>query len=88
MFDVSSKYNTFYSSHVVLSQDEKNKLYQKSDLNIKRLKGGLVEYNAENKTSFQIVETCVQGSVAMSTVTQNEDNLSHFIRFSEVSAVS
>lgn len=74
MFDVSSKFNTFYSSHVVLSQDEKNKMYQKSDLNIKRLKGGLVEYNAENKTSFQIVETCVQGSVAMSTVTQNEDN--------------
>lgn len=74
MFDVSSKFNTFYSSHVVLPQDEQNKLYQKKDLNIKRLKEGLVEYNIENKTSFQIVETCVQGSVAMSTVTQNEGN--------------
>ena len=74
MFDLSSKFNTFYSSHVVLPQDEQNKLYQKKDLNIKRLKEGLADYNVENKTSFQIVETCVQGSVAMSTVTQNEDN--------------
>ena len=41
MFDVSSKVNTFYSSHAVLLQDEKNKLYQTSDLNIKRLKEGL-----------------------------------------------
>ena len=74
MFDVSSKFNRFYSSHVVLPQDEQNKLYQKKDLNIKRLKEGIAEYNAENMTSFQIVETFVQGSVAMSTVIQNEGN--------------
>lgn len=32
------------------------------------------EYNEENKTSYSIKETCVQGSVVMSTVVQNEDD--------------
>ena len=74
MFDMSSKFNAFYSSHVVLPQTEQNKLYQKKDLNIQRLRDGLKEYNEENSTSYAIVETCVQGSVAMSTVVQNEDH--------------
>ena len=73
MYDLSSKFNTFYNSHVVLSQAEQTNLHSKKDLNIQRLKDGLKEYNDENKTSFSIVETCVQGSVAMSTVVQNED---------------
>lgn len=74
MYDLSSKFNSFYNSHVVLSQAEQNKLHQKKDLNIQRLKDGLKEYNEENHTSYSIVETCVQGSVAMSTVVQNEDH--------------
>ena len=73
MYDLSSKFNTFYNSHVVLSQAEQTNLHSKKDLNIQRLKDGLIEYNEENKTSYSIVETCVQGSVAMSTVVQNED---------------
>lgn len=73
MYDLSSKFNTFYNSHVVLSQAEQTNLHSKKDLNIQRLKDGLKEYNKENKTSYSIVETCVQGSVAMSTVVQNED---------------
>ena len=74
MYDLSSKFNSFYNSHVVLSQAEQNKLHQKKDLNIQRLKEGLKEYNEENHTSYSIVETSVQGSVAMSTVVQNEDH--------------
>ena len=73
MYDLSTKFNTFYTDYVVLPQDDKKDLYYKKDLNIQRLKDGLEEYNAENKTSFSVVETCVQGSVAMSTVVQNDD---------------
>lgn len=40
----------------------------KKDLNIQRLKDGLVGYNNEHGTTFEVVETCVQGSVGMSTV--------------------
>lgn len=74
IFDLSSKFNTFYSSNVVLSQKNQDELYHKKDLNIQRLKAGLVEYNEEYGTSYLVVETCVQGSVAMSTVVQNEEN--------------
>lgn len=74
MYDLSSKFNTFYTSHVVLPQVDQNSLYHKKDLNIQRLKDGLKEYNEENDTSYSVVETCVQGSVAMSTVVQNEDH--------------
>lgn len=73
MYDLSSKFNTFYTSYVVLSQDEQNNIHNKKDLNIQRLKDGLKEYNIENNTSYTIAETCVQGSMAMSTVVQNED---------------
>lgn len=72
MYDLSSKFNSFYNSHVVLPQSEQTNLHNKKDLNIQRLKDGLKEYNEENKTSYSIAETCVQGSVAMSTVVQNE----------------
>lgn len=74
MYDLSSKFNTFYDSHVVLSHEEQTNLHSKKELNIQRLKNGLKEYNEENGTSYSIVETCVQGSVAMSTVVQNEDD--------------
>ena len=73
MYDLSNKINTFYTSHVVLPQAEQDELYHKKDLNIQRLKDGLVEYNDEYNTSYSIVETCVQGSVATATVVQNEE---------------
>lgn len=74
MYDLSTKFNTFYNSRVVLPQEKQNELYRKKDLNLQRLKNGLQEYNEENGTTFFIVEDCVQGSVAMSTVVQNEEN--------------
>ena len=57
MYDLSSKFNTFYNSYVVLSQEEQSNLYIKKELNIQRLKDGLKEYNEENKTSYFIKET-------------------------------
>ena len=74
MYDVSSKFNVFYRSYVVLPQSEQSELFKKKDLNIQRLKDGLEEYNSEHKTDYKVVDTCVQGSVAMSTVVQNEDS--------------
>ena len=74
MYDLSSKFNVFYSSYVVLPQSEQSSLYHKKDLNLQRLKDSLKEYNTEYKTSYSIVDDCVQGSVAMSTVVQNEES--------------
>ena len=45
MYDLSSKFNTFYSSNVVLPQAVQDELYNKKNLNIQRLKDGLKEYN-------------------------------------------
>lgn len=74
MYDLSSKFNSFYTSYVVLPQEEQTKLHDKKEKNIQRLKDGLEEYNSEHKTSYKIVDTCVQGSMAMSTIVQNENN--------------
>ncbi len=74
MYDLSSKFNAFYNSCVVLSQSEQTALYHKKDLNVQRLKDGLREYNEENKTNYSVVEVCVQGSMAMSTIIQNDNN--------------
>lgn len=74
MYDISSKFNTFYKSYVVLPKEQKTRLFHLKNLNINRLKDGLKEYNEENKKDYQLVETVVQGSVAMSTVVQNESN--------------
>ena len=74
MYDLSSKFNTFYSTYVILPQTDRDELHKKKELNIQRLKDGLKEYNEENGTSYSVVETCVQGSIAMSTIVQNENN--------------
>ena len=74
MFDLSCKFEEFYKSHVVLPRESKQELYRKKDLNLQRLQEGLKEYNEEHKTSYAVVETRVQGSVAMSTVVQNDEH--------------
>lgn len=74
MYDLSAEFKKFYDNKVVLSRTEQTKLRDKKKLNIERLESGLLEYNEENKTSYEIFETREQGSVAMSTVTQNDSN--------------
>ena len=74
MYDVSKEFRKFYKNHVVLQSDRQQKLREKKDINIKRLKEGLALYNQENDTSYAIAETRVQGSMAMATVVQNDEN--------------
>lgn len=73
MYDLSSKFNTFYNNYVVLPQADQNELHDKKELNIQRLNDGLDEYNDEHNTDYRVVETCVQGSVSMATVVQNDN---------------
>ena len=74
MFDVSSRFNTFYREYVVLPQDKQSDLRQLADTNIERVQSGLKEYNSEHHTKYSIAEYCIQGSVRMATVVQNESN--------------
>ncbi|MGV2965264.1 nucleotide-binding domain-containing protein [Paenibacillus sp. AGC30] len=75
MYNLDSKFKTFYGTHVILPLIDKNNLYAKKNLNVTRLKDGLVEYNEENGTNYTLAEEpVVQGSVAMSTVIQNDSN--------------
>ena len=73
MFDLDKEFRRFYSTCVVLPKNELMNLRDKKHLNIERLKSGLIEYNDENGTNYKIVDIVEQGSVAMSTVTQNEN---------------
>lgn len=74
MYDCSRKFNEFYHTKIILPEKSQNELRQKRKTNIKRLKSGLSEYNAENKTGFRISEERIQGSMAMHTVVQNDEN--------------
>ena len=74
MYDLSTKFKKFYENDVVLPKKETDNLRSKKQLNIDRLKAGIEEYNTENGTAYRVAEIIEQGSVAMSTVTQNESN--------------
>lgn len=74
MYNLSSKFNTFYKNHVVLQQTKQDELKDKMEKNIERLNDGLSEYNAEYGTDYALMDYEVQGSVAMHTVTQNDEN--------------
>lgn len=70
---MDSKFKIFYQKKVVLPKAEKKMLFNKKNINIERLKEGLKEYNDEHGTDYKFAEQpVVQGSVAMSTVIQNE----------------
>ena len=73
MFDLSKEFNKFYSECTVLPQSTQNDLRNKKTLNIDRLKAGLKELNDENGTSYSVSDIKEQGSIAMSTVVQNDD---------------
>lgn len=74
MYDCSKEFNKFYRTKIVLSEKEQNELRKKRKLNIKRLKDGLLEYNEEKKKDYKIAEERIQGSMAMHTITQNDEN--------------
>ena len=72
MFDCSKEFKKFYNDHVKLSEKEKNELRTKRALNVKRLKNGLEKYNKDKNTSYKIVASRTQGSMAMNTIVQND----------------
>ena len=74
MYDIDKEMRKFYRTKIVLPQSEQKSLIEKKDLNLTRLKDGLSEYNEENSTDYKIVDSVVQGSVAMQTVIQAEEN--------------
>lgn len=74
MCDLSTEFNKFYRTEVVLPATVQNELREKRKLNIKRLENGLTEYNEENGTDYKICENRVQGSMSMHTVVQNDNN--------------
>lgn len=74
MYDCSSKFNKYYREKVVLSELEQNKLREKRKLNVKRLKKGIEKYNEDKTTSYKISEDRIQGSMAMHTVVQNDED--------------
>lgn len=74
MYDCSKEFNKFYRTEVVLSAKDENELREKRKLNIKRLKDGLTGYNTENGTNYKVSENRIQGSMAMHTAVQNDEN--------------
>ena len=74
MYDCSKEFNKFYRTKVVLPAKEQNELRKKRKLNIKRLKDGLIEYNEEKNKDYKIAEERIQGSMAMHTITQNDES--------------
>lgn len=74
MYNLDKEMRKFYRTKVVLPQAEQKSLIEKKDLNLRRLKDGLKEYNEEKGTDYKIVDSIVQGSVAMQTVIQAEEN--------------
>ncbi|WP_353736257.1 cyclic GMP-AMP synthase DncV-like nucleotidyltransferase, partial [Clostridium sp. ZBS14] len=58
---------------VVLSAKEQDELRKRRKQNIRRIKDGLNEYNEEKNTSYKISEDRIQGSMAMHTITQNDE---------------
>lgn len=72
MYDLSTSFTKFHDSHVKLSEEEKSKLREFKELNLNRLKEGLSDYNEEKSTNIKVTHVYEQGSVAMSTLTQNE----------------
>ena len=52
MYDLSSKFNTFYNSYVVLPQEEQSNLYNKKELNIIHIRLASTDLEQINLTSF------------------------------------
>ena len=74
MYDCSKEFKKYYRRKVVLPESKQNELREKRKLNVDRLKKGIKKYNEENKTSYKVSEDRIQGSMAMHTVVQNDNN--------------
>lgn len=73
MFDTSKQFEKFIKDYVVLQGDKQQELREKKNLNIDRFRNGLNQYNIAHNKHYGIAETRVQGSMAMNTVIQNDN---------------
>ncbi len=69
MYSVHDKIFTFYDKHVRLDSDTQSRLAEYRDINLERLDDGLEELGYATP-----IRTYDQGSYAMSTMVQHEDN--------------
>ncbi|WP_218839243.1 nucleotide-binding domain-containing protein [Evansella halocellulosilytica] len=74
MLNLHNEMKAFHDNEVRLSGAEANKLRKLKKTNINRLKNGLLEINEEKNKKYVLVDNIVQGSIAISTVTQNDEN--------------
>lgn len=74
MLNLHDEMKAFHNNEVKLSESEANKLRDLKDTNIDRLISGLLEINDEKNKNYVVADNVVQGSMAMSTVTQNDEN--------------
>lgn len=74
MYDLSTELEIYFNDHVKLSEKKIEELYEKKRYNLDRLERGLEKYNDNNDTDYSLVDSYVQGSVGMGTVTQSEEN--------------
>lgn len=74
IFDFSRYLADFCKNYLKLPDEDKISLANKKDLNIDRLKEGLAEYNLAHNTNYSITNFVVQGSMAMDTAIQDDEN--------------
>lgn len=74
MLNLHNEMKDFHDNEVKLSEDEANKLRDLKESNIGKLKSGLIAINDEKKKSYVLSDDVVQGSMAMHTVIQNDEN--------------
>lgn len=74
IYDFSKELQKFHDECLVLPDEAVNELNDKKDLNIKRLRDGLDQYIKDSGKKYKIEKFVVQGSMAMDTAIQNDEN--------------
>lgn len=74
MFNYNSNLNQFYNDKVRLKDTDKSLIRRYKDKNINRIISGINSINQEENKSYPIPSFIEQGSIAMSTTNQSEDN--------------
>ncbi len=73
MCNMHDKFYDFHEKEVRITKEARDELFELKRKNVKRLENGLGDINDEREKSYYLVDSHTQGSVAMSTVTQNDE---------------
>jgi hypothetical protein len=74
MFDYNSNLNQFYNDKVRLKDNDKALIRDYKNKNIQRITSGINKINQEDNKTYPTPLFIEQGSIAMSTTNQSEDN--------------